>query len=113
MIFGGYTKIWMRYRHANWKSTDKCTDMQIEKVLINDRLRVLTVSKVSKFCSILPVKFALFLKSCLLLTVSMSFLFINTTKGSITWKLEQLINAKVSVFVYCVEAILTACVKLR
>ena len=84
--------------------------MQIEKALINDRLRVSGVSW--KFC--VPtiynfanfLKFAIFLKSSLPFKVLSFFMFINKTLQLNNLKSRIAMNVKISVFVICVEAIM-------
>ena len=78
----------------------KGTVMQIEKSLKNDRLRVSKVSwkfcilTIYNFCSNIPVKFAIFLKSSLL------FNSFNNVE------IRTAMNAKISVFFICVEAMI-------
>ena len=75
--------------------------MQIGKALINDGLRV---SK--EFCSNLPVKIAIFLKIAYFLTVSIVFSVYKQTFTVLNnLKTRAAMNAKISVFVICVEAI--------
>ena len=60
-----------------------------------------------KFCSNWPVKFAIFLKSSLLFnSFYCLFLFVNKTLGVNNFKTWTDMNAKISVFVICVEAII-------
>ena len=74
--------------------------MQIEKSLKNDCLRVSKVSwkfcilTIYNFCSNIPVKFAIFLKSSLL------FNSFNNVE------IRTAMNAKISVFFICVEAMI-------
>ena len=84
--------------------------MEIEKALINDHLRFSKVSwklripAIYNFCSNLLLKFAFFLKSSVLFKYLLSFLFINKTLKFDNLKIWTSMNAKVSVFVICVEA---------
>ena len=90
----------------------KGTVMQIEKTLINDHLRVSKVSwkfhilAIYNFVIIYPMKFAIFLKSILLFN-SFYCLFCFTKKPLRlnNLKTRTAMNAKVLVFVVCVEAI--------
>ena len=59
-----------------------------------------------QFCSNLPVKFAIFLKSNLLFKFLLSFPFINKTLGINILKTGRVMNAKISVFVICVKAMI-------
>ena len=77
--------------------------MQIEKTLINDRL---LVSKVSWKLRIHPWNLLLSQKVAYFLTASIVFLFTNKTLLHNNFKTRTAINAKISVFVICVEAII-------
>ena len=90
--------------------------MQIEKALINDRLHVSKVSWKFRITIIYnfavirrnePVKFAIFLKSSLLFnSFYCLFLLLNKTLRLNNLKTRTATNAKISVFVICVEVII-------
>ena len=79
---------------------------------MNDRLRVLKVSwkfgipTIYIFCSNLPLKFANFLKEPIFSQFLLSFLFINKSLRLNNLKTRTAINAKISVFVIFIEAIM-------
>ena len=88
-----------------------CTVMQIEKALMNDFLHVLKVSwkfripTIYNFAVIYGWNFAIFLKSSLLLTVSIVFsVYIKTLRLN-NLKSRTAMNAKILV-VICVEVII-------
>ena len=86
--------------------------MQIEKALINGRLRFKSILKISHsnyalFSINLPVKFAIFLKSSLVFkSFYCLFLFINKTLLLNNLKTRAVMNAKISAVVVCVEVII-------
>ena len=92
----------------------KGTVMQIEKALKNVRFRIskFSHSNYLQFCSNLPGKFAIFLKSSLLFNSSVVFSVYKQNftaqqlKNLINLKTRIAVNAKISVFVICVEAII-------
>ena len=85
--------------------------MQIGKSLINDPIRNSKVSwkfRIPTFiiCSNLPVKFAIFLKSRLLFNNFYSLLFTSKTLRLNNFKTRTAMNAKISVFVIYIKAII-------
>ena len=86
--------------------------MQIEKPLINDRLRVSKISwkfhipTIYNFAVIYPWNLLYFKKVAYFLTVSIVFSFINKTLRLNNLKTGRAMNVTISVFVICIEAII-------
>ena len=89
------------YSHANWKNTDKWSLTCFKNIL------KISHSNYASFCSNLPMKFAIFFKSSLLFnSFYCLFLLLNKTLRLNNLKTRTATNAKISVFVICVEVII-------
>ena len=90
----------LRCNYGNRKSTGKLSLTCFKSILINSVFQLFIISQ-------LPVKFAVFLKSVVLSNSFYSLFFLSTNLyNSIALKTRTAMNAKMSVFVIWVEAII-------